>query len=100
MGFYDTYYVHIMASGRNGTLYIGVTNDLIRRVFEHKNDFVEGFTRKYGVHALVYYETCDSREGALIREKQLKKWNRAWKIRLIEESNPGWKDIYDDLLSQ
>jgi putative endonuclease len=82
-----------------GTLYICVTNDPIRRVYEHKNDFVEGFTRKYGVHTLVHYETCDSKEGALIREKQLKKWNRAWKIRLIEKSNPRWRDIYEELLS-
>ncbi|OGN89678.1 MAG: hypothetical protein A2158_04405 [Chloroflexi bacterium RBG_13_46_14] len=100
MGIYNTYYVYMMASCRNGTLYIGTTSDLMRRIYEHKNDFVEGFTRKYGTHMLVYYETFDSKEGALIREKQLKKWNRAWKIRLIEEVNPRWGDIYNDLLSQ
>ncbi len=88
-----------MASRRNGTLYVGATNDLLRRVYEHKNDFVEGFTKRYAVHTLVYYETCGSKEGAFWREKQLKKWNRAWKIRLIEESNPRWRDKYDDLVS-
>ncbi|MHB8105310.1 MAG: GIY-YIG nuclease family protein [Dehalococcoidales bacterium] len=89
------YYVYILASKRHGTLYIGVTNDLVRRVYEHKNDFVEGFTKKYNVHMLVYYEQCESIESAIQREKQLKAWHRAWKIRLIEEANPDWKDLYD-----
>ncbi len=97
---YRCYYVYIMASGRNGTLYIGETDDLMRRVYEHKNDLVHGFTERYGVHTLVHYEVCDGKEGALRREKQLKKWNRAWKLRLIEEGNPGWNDVYEDLLSQ
>ena len=89
--------VYILASKPNGTLYIGVTWDLIRRVWEHKNDFVEGFTKRYGVHALVWYETHESMEGALIREKALKKWKREWKTELIEEGNPTWSDLYDQI---
>lgn len=92
------YYVYILASGRNGTLYIGVTSDLIKRVYEHKNNLVEGFTRKYDVHYLVYYEVTESVESAISREKQMKKWNRAWKIRLIEKDNPEWKDLYSELI--
>ncbi len=91
------YYIYILASKRNGTLYIGVTNNLVRRVWEHKNDLVEGFTKKYGVHQLVWYETADTPRAAITREKQLKKWNRAWKLRLIEEKNPNWKDLYDEI---
>lgn len=90
--------VYILTSKRNGTLYIGVTSDLIKRIWEHKNNVVKGFTEKYNVHQLVYYELHDSMEAAITREKQLKKWNRAWKIRLIEESNPKWNDLYEDLL--
>jgi putative endonuclease len=92
------YYVYILASKKDGTLYIGVTNDLIRRVYEHKNDLVDGFTRKYGVHDLVYYEIYDHINDALIREKRLNKWRRQWKIKLIEEDNPVWKDLYDGLI--
>jgi putative endonuclease len=91
-------YVYIMASEKNGTLYIGVTNDLLKRVYEHKNNFADGFTKKYGVHTLVYFEQTDDPESAILREKRLKKWNRRWKIRLIEEKNPGWKDLYEDLM--
>ncbi|MBI4284433.1 MAG: GIY-YIG nuclease family protein [Chloroflexi bacterium] len=91
--------VYILASRRNGTLYIGVTNDLIRRVYEHKSDFIKGFTEKYGVHMLVYYEECDSAESAFRREKQLKVWHRKWKIRLIEEKNPEWQDLYEEVSS-
>ena len=91
------YYVYVLASGRNGTLYVGVTNDLIRRVYEHKNDLVQGFTEKYGVHTLVNYEECESVESALRREKQLKVWHRKWKLRLIEETNPEWEDLYDEI---
>lgn len=87
-----------MASKKNGTLYIGVTSDLVRRIYEHKNDLVEGFTQKYAVHDLVYFEVTESVESAITREKQLKKWNRAWKVNLIEKSNPDWKDLYPDLL--
>ena len=93
-----TYYVYILASKRNGTLYCGVTNDLFRRVYEHKNDFVEGFTKKYKVHKLVWYEGCGSVESALNREKQIKEWHRQWKLELIEEKNPEWNDLYEELL--
>jgi putative endonuclease len=89
--------VYILASQRNGTLYIGVTSDLIKRVWEHKNDLIEGFTKKYAVHRLVYYEMLENMESAIQREKQLKKWNRDWKIELIEKDNPEWADLYDSL---
>jgi putative endonuclease len=92
------YYIYILASKKNGTLYIGVTSDLIKRVYEHKNELVEGFTQKYAIHNLVYFEVTESIESAIMREKQLKKWNRAWKINLIEKSNPAWKDLYPDLI--
>ena len=91
------YYVYILASKRNGTLYIGMTNDLIRRINEHKHDLVAGFTKQYGVHRLVWYETADTPLAAITREKQLKKWNRVWKLRLIEAMNPDWKDLYDEI---
>ena len=87
------YYVYILASRRNGTLYIGVTNNLERRVSEHQQGLVEGFTKKYRVHHLVYYETTSDISAALQREKQLKKWNRKWKLELIEKKNPDWKDL-------
>ena len=90
--------VYILASQRNGTLYIGVTSDLIKRVWEHKNDLVEGFTKKYAVHRLVYYEMIENMESAIQREKQLKKWNRDWKIDLIEKGNPEWTDLYESLV--
>jgi len=90
--------VYMLASRRNGTLYIGVTSNLVKRIWEHKNDVVEGFTRKYGVHMLVWYELHESMEAAITREKQLKKWNRAWKLGLIEERNPEWRDLYDDIV--
>ena len=93
-----TYYVYILASKRNGTLYIGVTNDLIKRVYEHKNSLVEGFTKKYFVHKLVYYEQTEDIYSAIQREKRLKKWNRAWKIKLIEDFNCNWKDLYYELI--
>ncbi len=92
------YYVYILASKRNGTLYIGSTNELPKRVWQHKNKAVEGFTEKYGVDKLVHYEIAETREAAVQRERQLKKWNRAWKIRLIEEKNPDWKDLYDEVI--
>jgi putative endonuclease len=88
------YYVYLLASQRNGTLYLGVTNDLVRRTWEHKTDAAAGFTSRYGVHQLVWYEVHESIEAAITREKQMKKWNRAWKLRLIEESNPTWQDLY------
>ena len=92
-----TYYVYILANKKNGTLYTGVTNNLIRRVIEHKTNLIKGFTRKYKVHSLVYYEATTSIWSALTREKQLKKWRRAWKIALIEEMNPEWRDLYPEL---
>ena len=88
-----SYWVYILASERNGTLYVGITNNLVKRVWEHKNKKIEGFTKKYEVHHLVYYEIHENPESAIKREKQLKKWNRLWKIRLIEEKNPEWKDL-------
>ncbi len=89
-----TYYVYIMASKQNGTLYIGVTNDLVRRVFEHKNGITGGFTTKYKLTILVYFEAHHDITSAIQREKTLKKWNRQWKIDLIEKDNPQWKDLY------
>lgn len=88
-----TYYVYILASKRNGTLYIGATNNLVRRIYEHKNNFIKGFTAKYGVNQLVYFEQTTDVNSALAREKQLKKWNRAWKLALIEKGNPNWNDL-------
>jgi len=89
-----SFYVYILASRIGGTLYIGVTNDLIRRVAEHRLKLVDGFTKKYDVHRLVHFEQFDDVENAIKREKQLKRWNRAWKIRLIEELNSNWDDLY------
>lgn len=85
------------ASRPNGTLYIGVTSNLKKRVWQHKNDLVEGFTREHGIHCLVWYEVHETMESAIEREKVLKKWERAWKIRMIEQENPKWKDLYEDL---
>jgi putative endonuclease len=88
------YYVYILASKIGGTLYIGVTNNLVRRVYQHREKLIEGFTKQYDVSRLVYYEVHSDIEAAITREKQMKKWNRAWKIRLIEEDNPNWDDLY------
>ena len=90
--------VYILASGYNGTLYIGVTSNLVQRIWQHQNDLVEGFTEKYGVHSLVYYELCDQMLTAIAREKQLKKWNKQWKIDLIEKANPTWKDLWGEII--
>jgi putative endonuclease len=92
------YYIYILASKKNGTLYIGVTNDLVRRIWEHKNHVIIGFTQRYNVHMLVYYESVENAEAAITREKQLKTWKRYWKIKLIEEKNPEWNDLYKDIL--
>jgi putative endonuclease len=94
-----SFYVYILASHIGGTLYIGVTNDLVRRVAEHRLKIVEGFTKKYDVDRLVHFEQFDDIENAIRREKRLKKWNRAWKIRLIEELNPNWDDLYPSIAS-
>ena len=92
--FVVTYYVYLLANRRHGTLYIGVTNDLSRRVNEHKAKATAGFTARYGVDRLVWYETYERIEEAIAREKSIKKWRRDWKLRLIEEMNPGWSDLY------
>ena len=89
--------VYIMASGRNGTLYVGVTSNLAQRVWAHQTNASEGFTKKYGVHHLVYVELHDSMQAAITREKQIKKWNRVWKVRLIEQDNPHWRDLSGEL---
>ena len=93
-----SYFVYMLASKRNGTLYVGVTNDLGRRVGEHKEKHVPGFTKRYGVDILVWYEIYGSIDDAIVREKQIKGWNRAWKIRLIEEHNSGWNDLAPGLI--
>ena len=93
-----SYYVYILASKRNGTLYIGVTNDLVRRAYDHKSNVIQGFTEKYGVHNLVYYESYTDVRDALTREKRLKKWKRQWKIDLIESVNPDWRDLYSQII--
>ena len=90
--------VYVLASDKNGTLYLGVTSDLIKRVWEHKNNVVPGFTNRYGVHDLVWYELHDSMESAIAREKAIKEWKRQWKLELIESMNPEWKDLYSELL--
>ncbi len=91
------FYVYIVASQRNGTLYIGSTDDLAKRIWEHKAKLRPGFTAQYGVDQLVWYEVHDSRDSAFQRERRMKTWNRAWKIQLIERFNPGWRDLYADL---
>jgi len=90
------YYVYILASKRNGTLYIGVTNDIGRRISEHKSGQVKGFTKKYGINILVWYEDTPDIASAIEKEKQIKKWNRDWKLSLIEENNPEWNDLSND----
>lgn len=92
------YFVYIMASKKNGTLYIGVTNNLVRRVFEHKEDIIEGFTKKYKVHSLVYYEQTNDIYSAIEREKAIKRWKKQWKINLIRQKNPDWDDLYLELV--
>ncbi len=89
--------VYILANGRYGTLYVGVTGDLVRRVWEHREGVVEGFTKKHGVHRLVWFEQHEEIYQAITREKQIKKWNRAWKLDMISEANPTWRDLYLDL---
>jgi putative endonuclease len=91
------YYVYLLASRKHGTLYVGVTNDLVRRVYQHKNKIIRGFTTRYGVDRLVWYECYDDPTNAITREKELKKWRRDWKIRLIEEENADWVDLYDGI---
>ena len=92
------YFVYLMASRRNGTLYVGVTNDLVRRTYEHRENLIGGFTSRYGVHKLVWYEGTPSIEAAIHKEKQIKNWKRAWKVALVEQGNPEWLDLYPSLL--
>jgi putative endonuclease len=92
------YYIYILASQKNGTLYIGITSNLIKRIQEHKAKLVEGFTKKYNIDILVYYEQTTDINSALTREKALKKWNREWKIQLIEKVNPNWNDLYSNII--
>jgi len=91
------YFIYILASKKNGTLYVGITNNLRTRVYQHKQDLIEGFSKKYKVHNLVFYEIYTDVKDAILREKRLKKWKRNWKIELIEKKNPEWKDLYFDL---
>lgn len=93
-----TYFVYILASKPRGTLYVGVTNNLIRRVFEHKNKLIEGFTERYDVNLLVWYELSESIESAIAYEKKLKRWRREWKIEMIEKQNPKWVDLYQKII--
>ena len=90
--------VYILASRKNGTLYVGVTSNLVKRIWEHRNDLVEGFTNRYGVHQLVWYEIHESMDSAIQREKRLKAWKRAWKVQLIEKNNPKWEDLYPGII--
>ena len=92
-----TFYVYMLASARYGTLYVGITSDLIKRIWEHREGFVEGFTKEYSVKQLVWYETHADALSAITREKQIKKWNRTWKINLIQKENPYWQDLYETL---
>ena len=89
--------VYLLTNKRNGTLYTGVTSNLPRRIWEHKNKFVDGFTQKYGTDKLVWYELHETMESAIQREKNIKNWNRSWKLKTIEEMNPDWKDLYEEL---
>ena len=90
--------VYILASKRNGTLNLGVTSNLVQRIWQHKNDFVEGFTKRYGVHTLVWFEGHESMESAIAREKAIKEWKRVWKVELIENGNPTWRDLNDEIV--
>lgn len=92
------YYMYILANKKKGTLYVGVTSNLVKRIYEHKNKFVDGFTKKYHIDKLVHYEVFDDPENAIKREKRLKKWDRNWKVELIEKQNSQWKDLYESLL--
>jgi putative endonuclease len=91
------FFVYILANKPKGTLYLGMTDDLVKRIWQHRNDLIPGFTQRYGVKMLVWYESHESRESAFLRERQLKKWNRAWKIALIEKENPDWRDLWTEL---
>jgi putative endonuclease len=91
------FYVYILANKRNGTIYVGMTDDLVKRVWQHRENLVRGFTQSYGVKLLVWYEQHESRSSAFQRERQLKKWNRVWKLELIEKTNPGWRNLWEEI---
>ena len=91
------FYVYILANKKNGTLYVGMTDDLVKRIWQHRNDMIDGFTKRYGLKMLVWFEAHESRESAFTRERQIKKWNRMWKLELFEKQNPGWRDLWEDL---
>ena len=91
------FYVYILASKRNGTLYVGMTDDLVKRIWQHRNNIISDFTQRYNVKSLVWYEPHESRESAFKRERQIKKWNRSWKLELIERSNPSWCDLWEEI---
>ncbi len=93
----NKYYIYILTKERNSTFYVGITSNLQKRIWEHKNELADGFTKKYNVKNLVYYEIFDNPEAAIKREKRLKKWSRAWKMKIIEEINPDWNDLYEDI---
>ncbi len=93
------FYVYILASARNGTLYVGMTDDLVKRIWMHREEVLPGFTKDYSVKLLVWYEQHESRESAFTRERQIKKWNRNWKLERIEKMNPGWRNLYDEIAS-
>lgn len=92
------FYIYILSSKKNKTLYVGVTSNLVKRVYEHKQDFVKGFTKKYKIHNLVYFEETNTAEEAIRKEKQIKAWRRAWKVELIEKNNPKWEDLYKNII--
>ncbi len=94
----QSYFVYILTNRKDGVLYIGMTNDLVRRIYEHREGTVSGFTKKYNLKRLIYFEVFDDPENAIMREKRMKKWNREWKIELIENDNPEWRDLYLDIL--
>ncbi len=93
-----SFYVYMLASRRNGTLYTGMTDNLIARMWHHREGVVPGFTKEYGIKTLVWFEQYDTRESALLRERQIKKWNRKWKLELIEKDNPAWRDLYQEIV--
>ena len=92
------FYVYVLANKKNGTLYVGMTDDLVKRIWQHRNGLIDGFTKRYGLKTLVWFEAHESRESAFTRERQIKKWNRIWKLELIERMNPTWRDLYEDIL--
>ena len=94
-----SFYVYILASRRNGTLYVGMTDDLVKRIWLHREEILPGFTKQHGVKKLVWYEVHNSRESAFRRERQIKKWNRVWKLELIEKTNPTWRDLFEEIAS-